>query len=131
MLESELQKQVIELARMLGWRVAHFRPAQTSKGWRTPVGADGAGWPDLFLCRERLVAIELKTERGKLRPDQHEWLRALIAAGAETYLIRPRNLQALAAVLAARRDPLGGHLNSEAGRIAQAELDAELRKTLG
>lgn len=43
--ERQWQAQVIELARILGWRVAHFRPALTKHGWRTPVQADGAGFP--------------------------------------------------------------------------------------
>ena len=47
MSERELQDAVIQLARLLGWRVAHFRPAMTTRGWRTPVSADGAGFPDL------------------------------------------------------------------------------------
>lgn len=45
--EAELQSAVIELARTLGYRVAHFRAARTAQGWRTPVEADGAGFPDL------------------------------------------------------------------------------------
>jgi hypothetical protein len=47
-----------------GWRAAHFRPARTAKGWRTPVAADGAGFPDLVLVRRtRIVAAELKSGR--------------------------------------------------------------------
>jgi hypothetical protein len=105
MTEKELQTGVIELARVLGWRCAHFRPAQTSKGWRTPVGADGAGWPDLFLCRERVVALELKATGGKLRPEQADWLRALLDAGQEVYVCRPSDLDALALILACRGWP--------------------------
>ncbi len=103
--EKELQTGVIELARVLGFRVAHFRPAQTSKGWRTPVGADGAGWPDLFCCRERTIALELKAAGGKLRPEQADWLRALLDAGQETYVVRAADLDALALILAHRGAP--------------------------
>lgn len=78
MTERELQSAVIECARLLGWRVAHFRPAETSKGWRTPVEADGAGFPDLVMARRgRLLFVELKSEKGKLRPEQVAWLDAL------------------------------------------------------
>jgi hypothetical protein len=45
------ERQVLELAKICGWRTAHFRPAKTSKGWRTPVSGDGAGLPDLILVR--------------------------------------------------------------------------------
>jgi hypothetical protein len=82
--ERELTDAVLELARLLGWRCAHFRPARTARGWRTAVQGDGAGFPDLVLVRgERILYRELKTERGKLRPEQEAWLSALRAAGAD------------------------------------------------
>lgn len=71
---------------MFGWRVAHFRPARTERGWRTPVAADGAGFPDLVLVRERLVFAELKAGRGKLRPEQVEWRDRLLGSGCEWHL---------------------------------------------
>ena len=65
MLEDDWQRQVVDLARLRGWRVAHFRPARTERGWRTPVEADGAGFPDLLLVRgAQLLAVELKTDAG-------------------------------------------------------------------
>lgn len=80
MTERELQSAIIELAQLLGWRVAHFRPAQTAKGWRTPVEADGAGWPDLTLVRNgHLLFAELKSSTGKLSPAQQVWLDELTA----------------------------------------------------
>lgn len=91
MSERQLQTAVIELAQFLAWRVAHFRPAQTSKGWRTPVEADGAGFPDLVCVRgERLIFVELKSAKGTLRPDQEHWVRALRgAAGVEMFVWTP------------------------------------------
>lgn len=89
MTEAQLQAAVIDVARFLGWRVAHFRPARTASGWRTPVGADGAGFPDLVLVRDRVVYAELKAERGRLGPAQRVWLDILEAAGAEVYLWGP------------------------------------------
>lgn len=45
--------------------------------------ADGAGFPDLILVRRgRVVACELKADRGQLTDQQHDWLRALAAADA-------------------------------------------------
>lgn len=88
--ERELQFAVIECAQLLGYRVAHFRPAQTSKGWRTPVEADGAGWPDLVLVRgPRLIFAELKSATGKLSPAQEEWKDTLERAGQTVYVWRP------------------------------------------
>ena len=88
--EREFQKAVIEAARVLGWRVAHFRAARTSRGWRTPVEADGAGFPDLCMVRDdRVVFAELKAETGKLRGEQAAWLADLGAAGQSVHVWRP------------------------------------------
>jgi len=85
--ERELQRAVLRLARLLGWRVAHFRPARTARGWRTPVEADGAGWPDLVLVRGSLLLFrELKGDGGRLRAEQEWWLVALREAGQDAGL---------------------------------------------
>lgn len=102
MTESEFQSVVIDLARMFRWRVAHFRPAKTKYGWVTPVQADGKGWPDLCLVRERIVFAELKSDAGKLAPEQREWAQALADAGCESYVWRPADLEQVAAVLRRR-----------------------------
>jgi hypothetical protein len=92
MTEAQLQQAVIECAHLLGYRVAHFRPARTAKGWRTPVEADGAGWPDLVLVRgPRLLFVELKSSRGSLAPAQVEWKQALEWAGETVYVWRPED----------------------------------------
>ena len=76
--EGGLQEAILELAGILKWRVAHFRPAKTEKGWRTPVAADGKGFPDLVLVRgDRLIFAELKGPRGRVSPEQQGWLDAL------------------------------------------------------
>lgn len=93
MTENDLQAAVMDLAKILRWRRAHFRPAQTAKGWRTPVSGDGAGWPDLILVRPpRMVVAELKSEIGKLSPDQDAWLSDLAACGIDVHVWRPANL---------------------------------------
>ena len=100
MTEREFQGQVIEVAHLLGWRVAHFRPARTAHGWRTPVAADGQGWPDLFMVRgNRSVAAELKSETGKLSDDQRLWLDSLEAAGVEVHSWRPDDFDDVARAL--------------------------------
>ena len=81
MTEAQFQRSVIELARLNGWKVAHFRPAQNGKGaWRTPVAADGAGFPDLVLVKDRVIFAELKTDKGRVSPAQREWLDVLTEA---------------------------------------------------
>lgn len=85
MTEAELQACVLDLAKVMHWRVAHFRQALTAKGWRTPVSADGAGFPDLVLaapCRHdaiysQVLFVELKGSGGKVTSAQREWLDLL------------------------------------------------------
>lgn len=90
MTEGELQGGVIDTARSLGFLVAHFRAAKTERGWRTPVEADGKGFPDLVLTgRRRVIFVELKNEKRPLEPEQRVWLNALELAGAEVYVWRP------------------------------------------
>ena len=88
MTERELQDWIVGVARLLGWRIAHFRPAWTEKGWRTAGSYDAQGWPDLCLVRERIVFAEVKLERGRLSAEQDAWLDALRDAGAEVYIWR-------------------------------------------
>ncbi len=95
--EKQLTGQVVDLAKQLGWRRYHTYRSERSE----------PGWPDEALVRDRLVLLELKTERGRLSPAQKDWLRALRAAGVEAYVVRPRHIQALATVLAARWRVLG------------------------
>jgi hypothetical protein len=88
MREAELQAGVVDLAHALGYRVAHFRPAMTAHGWRTPVSADGAGFPDLVLCRARdgrIIVAELKAEKGRVTEAQRAWLDDLSAAGVPVF----------------------------------------------
>ena len=93
LLEKDFQRQIIDLAHLYGWRIAHFRPAlRQSGGYSTPVGADGAGWPDLTLVKgEKLIFAEIKSDAGKTSPNQDIWLLALKLTGAEVYVWKPEN----------------------------------------
>jgi hypothetical protein len=77
---------IVDVAHRTGWRVAHFRPARATQGWRTPVQYDATGWPDLTLVRDRLVVVEVKGDRDRLRPEQQDWLAWLRVAGVEAYV---------------------------------------------
>lgn len=96
--ERDWQRQVIDLARLCGWRVAHFRPARTASGWRTPVQADGAGFPDLVAVRGgELIFAELKSDKGKPTGEQQRWLSDLgHVAAVEAALWRPRDFELVA-----------------------------------
>lgn len=94
--EAAFQKQVIHLARLRGWRVFHARAAMNARGrYMTPVAADGAGFPDLVLTRDRVIFAELKSETGRTSYQQDAWLAALKRAGAETHIWRPRDWKAI------------------------------------
>ena len=83
--EADFQQAVIDAARYCGWLCSHFRPARTEKGWRTPVAADGMGFPDLVLVRDRVLFVELKTDTGKLSAEQAIW-RSMIEAALSSWL---------------------------------------------
>lgn len=84
-----LQKSIIDLAHLYHWRVAHFPAVQDKRGvWRTAVAADGKGFLDLVLVRDRLVMAEIKGDGDRLKPEQEEWILALERAGVETYVWR-------------------------------------------
>jgi VRR-NUC domain len=93
-LERDWQRDVIKLAKTLGWtRIYHTFDSRRSTH----------GFPDLVIVRDRVLFLELKREKTKLTDEQIGWLRALRAAGVEAYVARPRHLEALAAVLSARK----------------------------
>lgn len=100
--EADWQATVIAAARLHGWMVAHFRPARTEQGWRTPVAADGKGFPDLLMVRDRVVAAELKSARGRVTADQGRWLATFEAAGVETHVWRPDDFDEVVEVLGRR-----------------------------
>lgn len=89
--ETEFQGKVIEAAHTFGWAVAHFRPAMTKHGWRTPVAADGKGFPDLVLVSPEggVLWRELKVPPNTLTDDQIVWRDRLLAAGADWALWVP------------------------------------------
>jgi len=91
MSEGELLENILDCAQKTGWLRAHFRSVETkNKGWQTPVQADGAGFPDIVLVRERVIYAEVKSGIGKLSKLQEDWLGALSDAGQEVYVWSPR-----------------------------------------
>jgi hypothetical protein len=71
--EAGFTRQVLALARLRGWRTARFRPAGTTRGWRTAVRGDGVGFPDLVLLKGGLLPVaELKVGNNRLNLQQRE-----------------------------------------------------------
>lgn len=94
MTEDQLLEHVLDAAKKLGWRTAHFRPAKTDKGWRTPVSGDGKGFPDLVLLRRgRMLVVEMKSETAPApKAEQADWLSAFEAVvSVQVCVWRPRH----------------------------------------
>lgn len=97
MSEAQLQGFVLNAARDMGWLVYHARPGMMRSGrWSSPTQGH-VGWPDLAMVhpvQHRFLIAELKGPRGRLEPEQHEWLSALQGCpGVEAYLWDPESWQ--------------------------------------
>jgi hypothetical protein len=92
--ERELSQSIVNAARELGWKVY-----RTWNSIHSP-----KGFPDLTMVRgDRLIFAELKTDAGKVTPDQQSWLDALNVSGrCEVYLWRPADLEAAYKILLTR-----------------------------
>lgn len=93
MKESQLQRAILDLALLLGWRAMHQQPAMRKDGsWVTAIQGH-PGWPDLALLRPpRFILAELKSVKGALTHDQGLWLNGLkLVPGIETFVWRPED----------------------------------------
>ncbi len=97
MTEKQWLAQVKAAAKAAGWLVYHNFDARRSD----------PGFPDLVMVRsgatsghERVIFAELKTEKGKVRPEQWEWIDALRDAEQPTYVWRPSDWSSIEKVLA-------------------------------
>ena len=74
--EAEFQQAIVDLAELCGWLVFHDYDSRRNR----------AGFPDLVMARNgQVIFAEVKTEKGKVRPEQQEWADALRTC----YLWRP------------------------------------------
>ena len=99
--ETSFQHTVLDLARLRGWKVCHFRPGLDRRGrWSTPMQGD-PGFPDLVMTRKgRLIFAELKSDKGKPAPPaQEEWLAALRETAAGFYEWRPADWENIMEIL--------------------------------
>lgn len=94
--EAHLQRKVLQLARLYGYRAYHTHRSDRSE----------PGFPDLVLVkmggRRPVLFCELKAAKGKLSPAQLAWIEDLVACegyGALAYVWRPADLTQIAAVL--------------------------------
>lgn len=84
-------EHVRDLAHTFGWVTYHPHQSQRSE----------PGFPDLVLCKHRIVYVELKRDppSAKLSPHQERWRGFLLATGAEWYCLRPRHAELLPLIL--------------------------------
>jgi hypothetical protein len=94
--ESDLDRQVRELALRYGWPLAYH----TFDSRRST-----AGFPDwIFARHSRLVALELKTTTGRPTLEQVQWIGVLqTIPGVDAAIIQPSGLQHAADLLAGKR----------------------------
>jgi len=86
MTEKMFQGRVIQALRVAGY--AHYHTYNSIRSVK--------GFPDLICIhpkRKRLIAIEVKTDTGKLTPEQSEWLTLFSMCGVETWLLRPSQFE--------------------------------------
>jgi len=88
--EKQFAAQIRDLAIILNWRYYHT--------WNSLHSA--SGYPDVTLVRgSRLILAELKTDKGKVTPQQQGWLDALKETKAEVYLWRPADFDNILEIL--------------------------------
>ncbi len=104
--EAEWQTVVIDLAHAFGYRCVHWRPARVLRDgietYETPVGGDGKDFPDcIFFKKDHpVIYAELKSEDGKVRPGQQEWLELIASCSmAEAFLWKPSDYEEVIRVL--------------------------------
>lgn len=94
--ERDFQAEVLKVAQMAGWQSYHTHDSRRS----------APGFPDLVLAKPgRLIFAELKTNTGKLTPEQATWLNVLAhtVTGVEVYQWTPRDWDTILWTLTGRR----------------------------
>ena len=82
--ERDWQRTVVKIARKHGWLIQENKFSLYAK----------PGFPDLVLCRPPdVIFAELKSNKGKLRPEQEDWIENLQACGMRVYVWRPSDEQ--------------------------------------
>jgi hypothetical protein len=90
--EAAFQQQITNLAAYYGWRLQYH--THDSRGSQR-------GFPDLVLVRPpEVLFLELKTQAGRVRPEQQQWIAALTACGLEAHIVRPDDFDRIHARLA-------------------------------
>lgn len=114
MKESDFASWLEELLDLYGYYWVHFRPARVQRGgqeiYETPFTGH-KGFPDYVMVRNgRLIFAEIKSEKGRVSPEQQEWidvlnllnrkrLRMNMMSPVEVYLWRPDDRDSIEEIL--------------------------------
>jgi hypothetical protein len=94
-LEKEFQHQVVQFAKLNGWRV-YSLPDSRLVSMR--------GYPDLTMWHlsRGMIFAELKADKGHLRPDQVVVLDELKSIGCQVFVWRPTDWPEIESVLGSK-----------------------------
>lgn len=91
MTEAQFQQRILDYCALRRLRVFHSGDSRRDSC---------AGFPDLVIVgRNGVVFAELKTQVGRVRRDQADWLEDLAAAGGRTAVWRPADWNDIVLVL--------------------------------
>ena len=80
--EAAYQRRITDYCNLRGLRWHHETDSRRTR----------PGYPDLTVCGPGgVVWLEVKTDTGRIRPEQRDWLNALTAAGHDALIVRPRH----------------------------------------
>jgi len=101
--EKELGQFLHELGQVWSWSMYHQVDTGACPNCHRPSYSKrvGPGFPDWVMAHEngRLLAIELKSQKGSIRPEQVAWLQTLARGPAEVYLFRPSDMDTITRIL--------------------------------
>ncbi len=82
--ERDFQSTIIQAAELLGYLVYHTFDSRRCQ----------RGFVDLVMTKPgRCIMAELKTEKGRLRPEQKTWIATLSTCpGVEVYIWKPHQI---------------------------------------
>jgi len=122
MTETQYQQRITDTCDLLGVTWHHETDSRRSK----------AGFPDLVLVGNRVIFAELKTQRGKMSPQQRFWASALTnAEGVEYHLWRPSDWPEVYQRLFDLAKPVHTGVNSEADTLAARRVKDYQERTKG